>query len=75
MRQLTIKLYTPSEAAEILPYCARTLVRFGKEGKIRRVKVGHKVTFTQDAIDEFIARHETPAATASKPTRSPKYSK
>lgn len=69
---MTIKLYTPEEAAERLPYCARTLVRFGKEGKIRRVKIGHKVRFTEEAINEFLARHETPAVEL-KPTRNPKY--
>lgn len=72
---MTIKLYKPEEAAEILPYCARTLVRFSKAGKLGRVKVGHKVFFTQAHIDAFIAQHETPAVTTPKPTRHPKYSK
>lgn len=70
------KLYTPTEATERLPYCARTLVRFAREGRIGCVRPSpRKVLFRDKDIEEFIANGvKAPRTAEAKPSRNPRYS-
>lgn len=69
------KLHTPAEAAERLPYCARTLVRFAREGRIGCVRPSpRKVFFRDEDIEAFIASGvKEPRGIEVKPSRNPKY--
>lgn len=71
----TTTLYTPAEASERLPYCARTLVRFAREGRIGHVRLGQrKIRFRDEDIEGFIkAGAVTPHKAEAKPSRNPKY--
>lgn len=71
------RLYTPKEAAERLPYCARTLVRFAREQRIGCVRPSpRKVLFRDEDIEAFIASSvKAPKTAEAKPLRNPKYSK
>lgn len=73
----TTKLHTPKEAEERLPYCARTLVRFAREGKIGCVRLSpRKIRFRDEDIEAFIADNvKVPSTAEAKPARNPKYSK
>lgn len=73
----TTKLYTPKEAAELLPYCARTLVRFAREERIGCVRPSpRKVLFRDEDIEAFIASGvKVPRTAEAKPSRNPKYGK
>lgn len=73
----TTKLYTPKEAEERLPYRARTLVRFAREGRIGCVRPSpRKVFFRDEDIEKFIANGvQTPSTASAKPERNPRYSK
>lgn len=71
------KLYTPAEAAERLPYTARTLVRFAREDRIGCVRPSpRKVFFRDEDIEKFIANGvKTPSTASAKPERNPKYAR
>lgn len=71
------KLYTPKQAEERMPYCARTLVRFAREGRIGCVRPSpRKVLFSDEHLDEFLANGiKEPSVAEAKPARSPRYSK
>ena len=42
-----MKLYTAKEIAEMLQIHPRTVYRLGREGKLRRVRVGRSVRFCE----------------------------
>lgn len=73
----TVRLYTPEEASEQLPFHPRTLVRFAREEKIGCVKLGRKILFTDEHIAAFIAAGDKPRRDVpdAKPTRNPKYTR
>lgn len=43
------------EVAEILQISPQTVYRYGKEGKLQRVKLGSKVRFRREDVDAFLA--------------------
>lgn len=70
------KLYTPDEASERLPYCARYLVRLAREERIGHVRIGRKVRFRDEDIENCIANGvKAIRTTEAKPSRNPRYSK
>lgn len=70
------KLHTPIEASERLPYCPRYLVTLARKGRIGHVRIGRKVRFRDEDIEDFIANGLKPPAVAEiKPSRAPRYSK
>ena len=47
-----MKLYKAIEIAEILKLPVRTIYRYGREGKLKRVKVGRHVRFVLPEMEE-----------------------
>lgn len=47
-----MKLYKAEEIAEILKLPIRTIYRYGREGKLKRVKVGRHVRFVLPEMEE-----------------------
>lgn len=55
---LVPELVTPEEAAKKLGHSKRHVLRLAREGKLPRVKLGHRtVMFRPDDLREFIHRH------------------
>lgn len=70
------RLHTPAEASEQLPYCARYLVLLAREGRIGHVRIGRKVRFRDEDIEDCIKNGVAPSRkTETKPARNPRYSK
>ena len=46
-----MKLYTANELANILQIHPRTVYRLGREGALKRVKVGRSVRFAEPKIE------------------------
>jgi excisionase family DNA binding protein len=70
------KLNTPVEASERLPYCARYLVTLARQGRIGHTRIGRKVLFSDEHIEDCIANGlKEPHSAEAKPTRNPKYDK
>lgn len=56
-RPKTDELLTPEQVAERLHIHKRTVLKLAREGKLRRVKVSHKVVlFEEEAIADFVRR-------------------
>lgn len=49
-----MKLYKANEIAKILKIPVRTVYRLGREGKLKRVKVGRAVRFVLPEMEESI---------------------
>lgn len=47
-----MKLYKAEELAKILKVHVRTIYRYGREGKLKRVKVGRAVRFVMPEVEE-----------------------
>ena len=68
------KLYTPVEASERLPYVPRYLVQLAREGRIGHVRIGRKVRFRDEDIEDCIKNGVTaPSKAERQPTRNPRY--
>jgi excisionase family DNA binding protein len=52
------KLYTAKELASILRVHEKTIYRLGREGKLRRVKVGRSVRFLMPRKEKHEKRSE-----------------
>lgn len=48
------KLYTSKELAEIIGIHYKTVERLGREGKIKRVKVGRSVRFYKPTAERMV---------------------
>ncbi len=59
---MTTTFYTAREVAEMFRVHPSTITRLVKDGKLAVTRIGTRLTFTQEAIDEFVARNT--AATA-----------
>lgn len=71
---MTITLYTPEEASELLPLKPLTLIRYAKAKKIGCVRMGNKVRFLPEHIEAYIVDSTVPAqAEDPKPSRNPRY--
>ena len=46
-----MKLYTASEIAEMLQIHPKTVYRLGREGQLKRVKVGRSVRFAEPTME------------------------
>lgn len=72
------RLLTGHEVATILGRDPQTVRRYARTGKLKSVKVGPHYRYKRSFIAEFLGDNETPAPTpkhATKPSRSPRYSK
>ena len=49
-----MKLYTASELAEILQLHPKTIRRLGREGKLKRIKVGRSVRFYEPTAERMV---------------------
>ncbi|MCH9776581.1 MAG: helix-turn-helix domain-containing protein [Planctomycetes bacterium] len=53
-------LMTEKQVAQLLGCCDRTVWQMRKDGKIRCVKIGAAVRYTQAEVDRFIEAMTTP---------------
>lgn len=51
------ELLSHTDAAEVLGVHPRTLLRWAREGRIARVRVGRRVRFARRDVAEFLAAH------------------
>lgn len=51
------KLLTHDEVARLLDVHPKTILRWGREGRLPRYKVGRKVRFAEADVDAFLAEH------------------
>ena len=49
-----MRLYTACELAEILQVHPRTIYRLGREGKLKRVRVGRSVRFYEPTAERSV---------------------
>lgn len=49
-----MKLYTANELAAMLQIHTKTVYRLGREGKLKRVKVGRSVRFYEPRIERSV---------------------
>jgi len=49
-----MKLYTANELAEALQIHPKTVYRLGREGKLKRVKVGRSVRFAEPTMERMV---------------------
>jgi excisionase family DNA binding protein len=67
---MTTKFYTASEVAQMFRVHPSTITRLVRDGKLAVTRIGSRLTFTQEAIDEFVSRNtvaSSPAAFDRKP--------
>ena len=48
------KIYTATELAEILQLHPKTIRRLGREGKLKRIKVGRSVRFYEPTAERMV---------------------
>ena len=58
-----MKMYTAKQVCEMLVITRRTLYNYVKTGKLKAVKVGGFLRFTEDEIQDFLQRNETGVST------------
>lgn len=56
-----LKLYNNKEVHSVLGVNEKLLRRYRFDGKLSYIKVGDKYWYTQDDIDEFMAKHHRKA--------------
>ena len=49
-----VKIYTATELAEILQLHPKTIRRLGREGKLKRIKVGRSVRFYEPTAERMV---------------------
>ena len=49
-----VKIYTATELAEILQLHPKTIRRLGREGKLKRIKVGRSVRFYEPTAERTV---------------------
>jgi putative molybdopterin biosynthesis protein len=49
-----IKVYTATEALDILKVTRRTLYRYIKAGQIKAIKLGREYRITEESLKEFL---------------------
>ena len=56
-----MKLYTANEIAEVYQIHPKTVYRLGREGKLKRVKVGRSVRFAEPTMErsKYVKREIT----------------
>lgn len=60
------KLYTREEAAEKLDMSIATFDRKRYAGLLEEIRLGpHKIRFTEEAINQYVAEHTKPRSAAS----------
>ena len=50
------KRYTTKEASEILGLLPSTIRRYASKGKIRSIKIGSRVLFTAEMLEEYLSQ-------------------
>lgn len=51
-----LKVYTTTEALDILKVTQRTLYRYIKAGQIKAIKLGREYRITEEALKDFLER-------------------
>lgn len=67
---MTTTFYTAREVAAMFRVHPSTITRLVRDGKLAVTRIGTRLTFTQEAIDEFVSRNtvsSSPVAFDRKP--------
>jgi excisionase family DNA binding protein len=56
---VTRKLFSSKETSEIVGICPRLLWTLANQGKIRSIKIGRLVKFSEEDINAFIDAHRS----------------
>lgn len=59
-----LKLYSPAELAEVFGVSERQLMDWRRSNGWPSVRIGRTIRFTQDHVDEILARHSQAPADA-----------
>lgn len=51
------KFYTVQEVAQLLRVNERTILNLIERGEIKAVQVGNRYRISQEALDDYLARH------------------
>lgn len=71
---MSTTIYTAETAGKYLDFCAVTVKRHARAGKLRGSKPnGRDWRFTQEELDDFLAAGRTAQAPMRKPARNPRY--
>ena len=56
---MRMQLFTIPETAKLLRVGTRTVQKLKRAGKLRPVRIGRRVLFAKEAIDEFLSASQT----------------